>query len=126
MSTEIAVKSAHEGTSVRAGMLFARIREERVRAVLRCTAAEHPQGNLPMTEMYAFRAIAGKPQMITDDKTGAKLPPSPSGPWVFIREIRVLSGFDLVGAHADDVIENVAKDGYYQWSPETDEFSPEP
>jgi hypothetical protein len=50
-----------------------------------------------MTELYAFRGTAGKAEMITDDKSGKKLPPHSFGEWVFSRTIVAVSETRLVG-----------------------------
>ena len=50
-----------------------------------------------MTELYVFRGTAGKAEMVTDDKSGKKLPPHSFGKWVFSRTIVVASETRLVG-----------------------------
>ena len=42
-----------------------------------------------MTELYVFRGTTGHAEMVTDDKSGKKLPPHSFGEWVFSRTINV-------------------------------------
>jgi hypothetical protein len=42
-----------------------------------------------MTELYVFRGTTGHAEMVTDDKSGKKLPPHAFGQWVFSRTINV-------------------------------------
>jgi len=68
-----------------------------------------------MTELYLFRGACGKAQMITDDRSGKKLPPHPFGQWVFSKPINVDAGTRLRGTEAGQLLANVAKDGYHHW-----------
>jgi hypothetical protein len=68
-----------------------------------------------MTELYLFRGTCGKAQMITDDRSGKKLPPHPFGQWVFSKPINVDTGTRLRGTEAGQLLANVAKDGYHHW-----------
>jgi hypothetical protein len=69
-----------------------------------------------MTELYVFRGTAGKAEMITDDKSGKKLPPHSFGEWVFSRTIVVASETRLIGGvDCRQVLANVATDGYHHW-----------
>ena len=75
-----------------------------------------------MAKYYVFRGTTGSAQMVTDDKTGAKLPKHPSGSWVFSKVIDIEPGQHLIGASADTIIANVGKDGYHRWpEPKPDE-----
>jgi hypothetical protein len=73
------------------------------------------QGSATMTELYLFQGTCGKAQMVTDDKSGSKLPPHPFGKWVFSKAINVVPGTRLLGADTDQLLANVAKDGYHHW-----------
>jgi hypothetical protein len=53
--------------------------------------------------------------MITDDKSGKKLPPHPFGQWVFSKPINIVAGTRLRGADTRQLLANVAKDGYHHW-----------
>jgi hypothetical protein len=54
--------------------------------------------------------------MITDDKSGKKLPPHSFGEWVFSRTIVVASETRLVGGvDCRQFVANVATDGYHHW-----------
>ena len=65
-----------------------------------------------MTELYVFRGT----EMVTDDKSGKKLPRHPFGEWVFSRTIAVTTGTRLIGeVDCHQVLANVAKDGYHHW-----------
>jgi hypothetical protein len=69
-----------------------------------------------MTELYVFRGTAGKAEMVTDDKSGVKLPPHSFGEWVFSRTINVVTETRLIGGvDCRQVLANVAKDGYHHW-----------
>jgi hypothetical protein len=81
------------------------------------------QGSAPMTELYIFRGTCGKAQMITDDKSGSKLPPHSFGKWVFSKTIDVVGATRLLGADTDQLLANIAKDGYHHW-PELEADSP--
>ncbi len=50
-----------------------------------------------MTELYVFRGTTGNAEMVTDDKSGKKLPQHPFGEWVFSRTITVATETRLIG-----------------------------
>jgi hypothetical protein len=50
-----------------------------------------------MTELYVFRGTTGHAEMVTDDKSGKKLPPHSFGEWVFSRTINVAGETHLIG-----------------------------
>src|SRR5580693_1541217 len=50
-----------------------------------------------ITEIYVFRGSTGHAEMVTDDKSGKKLPSHPFGEWVFSRTIDVVTGTRLTG-----------------------------
>jgi hypothetical protein len=78
-----------------------------------------------MTELYVFRGTAGKAEMVTDDKSGKKLPPHSFGKWVFSRTIVVACETRLVGdVDCRQVLANVAKDGYHHWPELASDFPP--
>ena len=67
-----------------------------------------------MTELYVFRGTTGHAEMVTDDKSGKKLPSHPFGEWVFSRTINVVTGTRLTGGvGCGQVLANVSKDGYH-------------
>ncbi len=69
-----------------------------------------------MTELYVFRGTTGNAEMVTDDKSGKKLPRHPFGQWVFSRTIVVATETRLIGGvDCRQVLANVAKDGYHHW-----------
>ena len=69
-----------------------------------------------MTELYVFRGTVGNAETVTDDKSGANLPPHPFGNWVFSRTIVFNADTQLIGgADCAQVLANVAKDGYHHW-----------
>jgi hypothetical protein len=73
-----------------------------------------PEG--PMTELYVFRGTTGHAEMVTDDKSGKKLPPHSFGEWVFSRTIDVATEMRLIGGvDCRQILTNVAKDGYHHW-----------
>jgi hypothetical protein len=77
-----------------------------------------------MTELYVFRGTAGKAEMVTDDKSGKKLPPHSFGKWVFSRTIVVASETRLVGdVDCRQILANVAKDGYHHWPELASDFA---
>ena len=77
-----------------------------------------------MTELYVFRGTTGNAEMVTDDKSGKKLPPHPFSQWVFSITIVVVTGTHLTGGvDCHQVLANVAKDGYHHW-PELESDSP--
>jgi len=44
-----------------------------------------------MTELHVFRGTTGHAEMVTDDKSGKKLPSHSFGEWVFSRTINVVT-----------------------------------
>lgn len=64
---------------------------------------------------YVFIGSVGTAQMVTDDKTGSKLPKPHMGRWIFSKSIELNSGEKRVGAPSEDVIEAVRNHGYYLW-----------
>ena len=67
-----------------------------------------------MIELYVFRGTTGNAEMVTDDKSGNKLPRHPFGEWVFSRTIAVAAETRLIGGvDCRQVLANVAKDGYH-------------
>jgi hypothetical protein len=70
----------------------------------------------PMTELYVFRGTTGHAEMVTDDKSGKKLPPHSFGQWAFSRTINVVGETHLMGgSNCAQVLANVAKDGFHHW-----------
>jgi hypothetical protein len=69
-----------------------------------------------VTELYVFRGTTGHAEMVTDDKSGKKLPSHSFGEWVFSRTINVETQTRLTGGvDCGQVLANVAKDGYHHW-----------
>ena len=68
-----------------------------------------------MSAYYVFRGTTRSAQMLTDDKTGAKLPKHPVGSWVFSKTIDIEPGQNFSAASSDTIIANVAKDGFHRW-----------
>jgi hypothetical protein len=69
-----------------------------------------------MTELYVFRGTTGHAEMVTDDKSGKKLPSHSFGEWVFSRTINVVTKTRLTGGvDCAQVLANVMKDGYHHW-----------
>ena len=69
-----------------------------------------------MIVLYVFRGTTGNAEMVTDDKSGNKLPRHPFGEWVFSRTIAVAAETRLIGGvDCRQVLANVAKDGYHHW-----------
>jgi hypothetical protein len=80
-----------------------------------------------MAKYYVFHGTTDSAQMITDHKSGKKLPEHPVGSWVFAKEIDIQPGQHLIGASTDTIIANVAKDGYHRWpepKPDAQQDSP--
>ena len=76
-----------------------------------------------MTKLYVFQGTCGKAQMVTDDKSGNKLPPHAFGKWVFSKTTNIEVGTRLVGAaDATQLLANIAKDGYHHWPELEPEF----
>jgi hypothetical protein len=79
----------------------------------------------PMTELYVFRGTTGNAEMVTDDKSGKKLPRHPFGEWVFSRTIVFNTETRLIGGgDCRQVLANVAKDGYHHWPELESDFPP--
>jgi hypothetical protein len=69
-----------------------------------------------MTELYVFRGTTGHAEMVTDDKSGKKLPPHSCGEWVFSKTINVAGEMHVMGgANCAQVLANVVKDGFHHW-----------
>ena len=69
-----------------------------------------------MTELHVFRGTTGHAEMVTDDKSGKKLPRHSFGEWVFSRTINVAGETRLIGdVNCTQVLANVAKDGFHHW-----------
>jgi hypothetical protein len=68
-----------------------------------------------MAKYYVFRGTTGTAQMVTDDKTGAKLPKHPVGSWVFFKEVDLKPGESQIGASTDDIMAGITRAGYYRW-----------
>jgi len=65
---------------------------------------------------HVFKPTTGTGRVVTDDKTGGKLPKRVLGSWEFEREVTIdADGVPIIGADSDDVIAGVKKDGYYLW-----------
>jgi hypothetical protein len=63
-----------------------------------------------------FRGTTGHAEMVTDDKSGKKLPSHSFGKWVFSRTINVVTKTRLTGGgECGQVLTNVTKDGYHHW-----------
>jgi hypothetical protein len=78
-----------------------------------------------MTELYVFRGTTGHAEMVTDDKSGKKLPPHAFGQWVFSRAINVAGEMHLKGGfNCAQVLANVAKDGFHHWPELESDFAP--
>ena len=78
-----------------------------------------------MTELYVFRGTTGQAEMVTDDKSGKKLPTHSFGEWVFSRTINVVTKTRLSGGvDCAQVLANVTKDGYHHWPELESDFPP--
>ncbi len=78
-----------------------------------------------MTELYVFRGTTGNAEMVTDDKSGKKLPPHAFGEWVFSRTIVCNTETRLIGGgDCREVLANVAKYGYHHWPELESDFPP--
>jgi hypothetical protein len=69
-----------------------------------------------MAKYYMFRGTTGTAMMVTDDKSGAKLPKHPVGKWVFMKEAKLTLGTKKLGPPPEEVIAAIEKDGYYKIS----------
>ena len=76
-----------------------------------------------MTELYVFRGTTGHAEMVTDDKSGKKLPPHSFGEWVFSRTINVAGETHLMGGVN---CAQVLKDGFHHWPELESDLPPEP
>jgi hypothetical protein len=80
-----------------------------------------------MTELYVFRGTTGHAEMVTDDKSGKKLPPHSFGEWVFSRTVNVAGETHLMGGvNCAKVLANVLKDGFHHWPELESDCPPEP
>jgi hypothetical protein len=71
-----------------------------------------------MSQYYIFQGTTGTAMMVTDDKTGAKLPKHPVGSWVFMKNIDLKPGSTgTIGSSHNEVIAAIKADGYYRWAP---------
>jgi len=69
-----------------------------------------------MLKYYLFTGSKGTAVMVTDDRTGAKLPKHPAGWWVYSRQVDLGRGASgNIGRSADEVIDAIKKDGYFRW-----------
>jgi hypothetical protein len=65
---------------------------------------------------YIFEATAGTGMAVTSNRTGAGLPKPRVGSWRFVEKIDI-KPFDgpRTGASSREIVEGVAKDGYFVW-----------
>jgi hypothetical protein len=74
-----------------------------------------------MPTYYIFCGTTGTAVMVTDDRTGKKLPNHPLHPsarWVPFRSITLNRGDKAkIGASSDTVIDAIEKNGYFRWPP---------
>jgi hypothetical protein len=69
-----------------------------------------------MPKYHIFHGTTGTAVMVTDDKTGKKLPKHPVGSWVYFRAIDLNRGDKArIGASSDEVIDAIEKSGYFRW-----------
>ena len=74
---------------------------------------------LRVAKYYFFEGTTGTALMVTDDKTGSKLPKHPVGSWVYLKDIELTPGSKgTVGESHDEVIAAIKANGYYKWPPE--------
>jgi hypothetical protein len=65
---------------------------------------------------YVFKAPAGMGMAVTDDKSGAKLPPHRSGEWKFQRTLSLEKDEGAgIGFSSEEIVAAVEKDGYLVW-----------
>ena len=69
-----------------------------------------------MAKYYMFKGTTGTMMMVTDDKSGAKLPKHPSGEWVLMKEVDLVPGAETIGPPPEEVVAAVEKDGFYKIS----------
>ena len=68
-----------------------------------------------MSNYYVFKGTTGTALMVTDDKTGGKLPKHPFGEWVFDRELDLKPGEERIGFPSDEIMAAVTENGYFRW-----------
>jgi hypothetical protein len=61
-----------------------------------------------------FRGTTGTAAMVTDDRSGDKLPKHPVGDWVFLKEVELIPGAKTIGPPPEEAIEAIKKDGFYR------------
>ena len=65
---------------------------------------------------YVFKAPAGLGMAITDDKSGAKLPPHRLGGWKFQRTLSLeKDDGPRIGFSSEEIVAAVEKNGYLVW-----------
>jgi hypothetical protein len=65
---------------------------------------------------YVFKAPAGMGMAITDDRSGAKLPPHRSGKWNFQQTLSLETDDEpRIGFSSKVIVAAVEKDGYLVW-----------
>jgi hypothetical protein len=65
--------------------------------------------------------------MVTDDKSGKKLPPHSFGEWVFSITIDAAGETHLIGGvNCSQLLANVMKDGFHHWPELESDSQPEP
>jgi hypothetical protein len=68
-----------------------------------------------MTKYYIFKGTTGTAMMVTDDKTGKKLPKHPVGEWGLLKEVELTPGSKgTIGTSHDEVIAAVSANGYFK------------
>jgi hypothetical protein len=71
-----------------------------------------------MPTYHIFRGTTGTAVMVTDDRTGKKLPKHPVGRWVYFRSVNLERGDKArIGASSDEVIDAIEQSGYFRWPP---------
>ena len=64
--------------------------------------------------MRFYKFMSNGEVVITDDKTGAKLPPGRK--WKFMGETRMDAGDGpKIGANSSEIVDGVKRDGYFVW-----------
>ena len=70
-----------------------------------------------MVTYYKFKPTAGYAQAISDDVSGANLPPVAYGRWTLVEALEIRPGDgDRFGPDADAIIAGVREHGFYMWS----------
>jgi|SRR5581483_691963 len=70
----------------------------------------------PKKKLYRFRASTGRGEALTDDRSGAKLPPRPLGSWVLVGETEISpDDGPRIGFASDEIIKSVERDGFIIW-----------